>query len=154
MKWTKQDVSVYVTSKEYIDTAFIPLVPFTLNQSDDELTSLAFQKEVIEVLCRQIEQEFAGRSMLFPTYVYGQSSDRESEVTRLNAFSKQIQEKPFKYVFFVTFDSHWKKDEGKLEGNLIWMPVMKDGDLQSNETQKVIMDQVQQMKELVRLYWS
>jgi len=154
MKWIKNDVAKYLTAEEYIDTAFIPLVPFTLDMEKERLPSLAFQKEVTELICNQMEKEFQGRMMLFPSYMYGQSFDKQEELIRINAFAELIKTKPFQHLFFITFDSTWKKHETALNGHLIWLPVMKEGDLQSEETTKIIMDQVHQVKELVKMYWS
>ncbi|MBB6452216.1 hypothetical protein HNQ94_000661 [Salirhabdus euzebyi] len=153
MKWNKKDMQKYVQAKEYVDTAIIPLVPFSFNKPDEEQIGLTFQNEVLELFVDRVERDFTGRVFQLPSYTYIMSNQLEHEVDRLNAFYQQINEQPFKHTFYLTFDSSWKRVEPKLEGNLIWTPVMKDGDLTSKETQKIVMDQIKQITELIRNYW-
>jgi hypothetical protein len=154
MRWRKQDIQKYVQAKEYIDTAIIPLIPISFPESDEQFTSLVFQKEVVDLLVDRVEQEFVGRVLALPSYTYLHSANREEELNRLQLFTEEINKNPFKFTFFVTFDSTWKKVEKNLEGNLLWMPVMKDGDLQKEDTQKMIMDQVYQITDLIKVFWS
>ncbi|GAA0481028.1 YpiF family protein [Salinibacillus aidingensis] len=154
MKWKKQDIQQYVKSKEYIDTAIIPLVPFSLDRSDEELASLTYQNEVMELFSDRLEKEYKGRVFRLPSYTYIKSSTLEQETERLNLFYEEISKQPFKYVFWLTFDSRWKKYEKGLEGHLLWVPVMKEGDLNNEETQKLLLDQLEQVTDLIKSYWS
>jgi hypothetical protein len=153
MKWNKQDLTKYVQAKEYIDTAIIPLIPFSFQLTDEQLITQAFQKEVVQLLCDRVEVEYAGRVMLLPGYQYIPSIDIEKEINRLNEYVKEIHTLPFQHIFFLTFDPLWKKHEKSLEANLLWLPVMKDGDLQNKETQQIVMDHVHQITDLIRSFW-
>ncbi|SET90422.1 Protein of unknown function [Salinibacillus kushneri] len=153
MKWKKQDIEQYVKAKEYIDTAIIPLVPFSMGSTDDELTSLTYQNEVMDLFVDRVEREYKGRIFRLPSYTYTKSSNLENEMERLNSFYEEICKQPFKYVFYLTFDSKWKKFEKGLGGHLLWVPVMKDGDLNSEETQKLLVDQMEQVTDLIQTYW-
>ncbi|MEC5422472.1 YpiF family protein [Virgibacillus sp. C22-A2] len=152
MKWKRADIQQYIQAKEYIDTALIPLVPFQLSNETD-LEKNTFQSEVLSVFSNEIEKELTGRVLLTPTYNYIKSTSKELETERINGWAEDIQKQPFKFVFFVTFDSTWKKNERELNGNLLWLPGIQSGDLQTKEMHAVIRDQVTQISELIRSYW-
>ncbi|HLR65112.1 MAG TPA: DUF2487 family protein [Pseudogracilibacillus sp.] len=152
MKWTVEDLEKYVQAKEYIDTLIIPLIPFQL-QNETTILNEAFQETVLRHSTHQIEDELSGRVMLTPQYTYIKSSDLEDEVNRLNQWVTHLKEQPFKSVFFVTFDMQWKKVEQELEGHLIWLPIGKKADINSQEAKTVIHNQVEQISEFIRMFW-
>lgn len=152
MEWKRSDLKQYKEAKEYVDTILIPLIPFHLSNNND-LEKGSFQHEVLTVFTKEIENELTGRILLTPNYHYLKSSGKENEVERINTWVEDIQKQPFKHVFFVTFDSTWKKSEQALIGNLVWIPGIHSGDLYSKEMHAVIRDQVEQISELIRSYW-
>jgi len=153
MKWKKEDLKQYVQAKEYIDTVIIPLIPFQLT-NEQNIENNSFQSEVLSILANEIEKELAGRIMLIPNYHYIKSSELEKESQMLQGWVEEIQKQPFEHVFFITFDSEWKKNEGKLNGTLLWLPGVKSGNLHSAEMHSMIKDQVEQIGELIRSYWK
>ncbi|MRG86392.1 DUF2487 family protein [Salinibacillus xinjiangensis] len=154
MKWKRQDMQQYLKSKEYIDTAIVPLLPFSMEGNDEDLLSLTYQHEVMDVFTERLEKEYKGRIFRFPTYSYLATSKIEDEVERLNGYYEQLKTQPFQFVFYLTFDAKWKKHEKNLEGQLLWLPILKDGDIHQEETKKVILDQNEQITDLIRAYWS
>lgn len=152
MKWKKEDIKQYLEAKEYIDTVLVPLIPFHLS-NDDGIKKGAFQSEVLSIFTNEIEKELTGRIMLTPSYCYLKNASKQAEVERLNTWIEDIQNQPFEHVFFVTFDSSWKKSEGALKGSLLWLPGMHSGDMHSKEMHAVVRDQVEQISELIRTYW-
>ena len=153
MKWIKSDLERYVQAKEYIDTLIIPLLPFQLNKPDDELTKNAFQCEVLSIFVNELEKELAGRLLLMPHYYYLKSTNKDIEVDRINTWVQDARNQPIKQVFFITFDSSWKKIEKDLEGILLWLPGTHSGDIHSKEMSIIIRDQVEQVGELIQSYW-
>src|SRR5690625_2909948 len=153
MKWKKEDLNQYIQAKEYIDTVIIPLIPFQFTD-EQNLEKNAFQSEVLSILTNEIEKELTGRIMLTPNYHYIKSSDLEQESRILQGWIGEIKKQPFEHVFFLTFDSEWKKNEGKLDGTLLWLPGVKSGDLHSAQMHTMIKDQVEQIGELIRSYWK
>ncbi|WP_042223599.1 YpiF family protein [Oceanobacillus manasiensis] len=152
MKWKKNDIAQYIEAKEYIDSVLIPLVPFQVSD-ENALTTSTFQSEVIYILANEIEKELTGRVLLTPTYHYLKNSNKETEVDRLNYWVQDVKQQPFEHVFFITFDSGWKKLEKELDGTLLWLPGSKTGNLQSVEMRALIKEQVEQLGELIRSYW-
>ena len=152
MKWEANDLERYLSAKEYIDTAIIPLQPFQLFD-EEKLEEDAFQREVLKIFSLEIEKELSGRTMLTPTYNYLKSSDISNEITRLNSWIEEINHQPFKTIILLTFESKWKKVEKELNGSMIWLPGIKSGDLRSPETLNLIKNQVEQTSELIKSYW-
>ncbi|MFD2045856.1 YpiF family protein [Ornithinibacillus salinisoli] len=152
MKWNEHDMEKYMQAKEYIDTIILPLIPFHLSQ-EASVKKNAFASEVLTIFSSEIEKELTGRIVLTPSYYYVKNADKEPEVDRLNAWVDDMKEQPFQHIFFISFDSKWKKHEKDLNGNLIWLPGFQSGDVQSVEMQQVIREQVKQIVELIRSYW-
>ncbi|MFD1360552.1 DUF2487 family protein [Lentibacillus salinarum] len=153
MKWTRQDLQQYRHAKEYVDTMIIPLLPFQLSH-DENLEHNAFQREMVSAFTRELEKELSGRVMLSPDYSYLSSADKEAERERIHTWVTDIQFQPFGHVFFVTFDSEWKKVEQALEGTLIWLPAIVEESMKSSEIQSIIRGQVQEVTKLIRSYWK
>lgn len=153
MKWNSNDLELYGQAKEYVDCLVLPLIPVTLQGSDEELNQYATQNQLLTIYTNEIEKEYKGRVFLSPQYTYSPNADRESEVTRLNNWTKEALTKPFKHIIYLTMDNKWKKVERDLDGELIWIP-MFSVDTSNPENQKVIRDQINQVTELIRTYWS
>ncbi|ELK45325.1 DUF2487 family protein [Halobacillus sp. ACCC02827] len=152
MRWTKADTTQYLPEKQYIDTVLIPLIPFDPS-SDGSMTEQAFRRELTQLFTNFIEKEYHGRIFLAPDYHY-LSNTHETEWERLNQWISHFNTQPFQHVFLFTFDSKWRKYEAKLNGKLLWIPGMKEGDIQSKETQSFVKEQARQINELIQYDWQ
>lgn len=153
MKWVKSDLLQYKSSKEYVDTLFIPLVPFQLS-NDKTYGKDAFQREVLSLFSNEVERELTGRVLLTPNYNYVSSKmTDDEEVTRLNEWIQHCNTQPFLHTFLVTFDTAWKKYEREIDGTLLWLPSLDSVELESKEVQSIIKGQAKQIVELIRTYW-
>ncbi|MFC3038919.1 DUF2487 family protein [Virgibacillus xinjiangensis] len=153
MKWSTADVPRYLEAKEYIDTVLVPLIPFQLS-NDKTAEQAAFQHELLSILANEIEKELTGRMLLCPPYHYRESAVGEEETQRLNSWVEELREQPFHHMFFITFDSSWKRLEQSVNGTLLWFPGKQSGDLSSNEMKQHVREQVGQITELIRSYWA
>lgn len=152
MQWSKPDLQQYIKAKEYVDTLIIPLLPFQLSR-DENLEKDAFRGDVLNIFTNAIEKELTGRVLLSPNYVYLNEKDMDAEIKRLNLWVENGLKQPFEHVFFVTFDSKWKRHERELNGTLIWLAGIQTGDIHSKEMQAFIKEQVNQIGELIQSYW-
>jgi hypothetical protein len=152
MQWTKKDMGVYVGSKEFIDTAIIPILPFQLSQ-ESNLSKSTSKREVLSIFATEIEKELSGRVLLIPNYYYLEYGDKLEEAKRLNCWTEEIQKQPFEHVFILTFDSGWKRCEKDLQANLLWVPGFQADDPNSDEMRQMIRGQVSDVVELIRSYW-
>ncbi|MFQ3542991.1 DUF2487 family protein [Halobacillus rhizosphaerae] len=151
MQWTKSDVIQYLPEKSYVDTLLIPLIPFN-PAAEEQMVHQAFQRELNQIFMNVIEKEFRGRIFLSPDYYYLHGGIEE-ELERVNEWVDRFSEQPYQYIFLFTFDPKWKKIERELNGNLIWIPGMKDGNIQSTEIQSFVKEQADQITELIQGYW-
>lgn len=78
MQWKKVDIERYREAKTYIDTLFMPLIPFQLS-SDDELGKHAFQSEALTIFLNELEKELSGRVFLTPAYTYLIHTPKDNE---------------------------------------------------------------------------
>ncbi|WP_010095897.1 YpiF family protein [Ornithinibacillus scapharcae] len=152
MQWTKKDIQTYLGSKEYIDTAIIPIIPFQLSR-ESEIGKSTSKREILSIFATEIEKELSGRVLLVPNYYYLEFGDKEAEAKRLNDWTKELFTQPFKHVFILTFDSGWKRHEKELDANLLWLPGFQVEDPNSVETIQMIRGQVADVVELMRSYW-
>lgn len=108
MKWNVADISIFIQEKEYIDTAVIPVIPITLDQT---IKKSAEQGEFIQLLLTHLEKQFQGRVVLFPPFTYMESP--ACEKNRLHYWHEKIKEAGFHYVFFITADERWLSYENE-----------------------------------------
>jgi hypothetical protein len=70
MRWNVEDLETYEASKEYIDTAVIPVFSFNPN---DLGASVVAEQTWLEEICVYAERQLTGRAILFPTlYVFNE----------------------------------------------------------------------------------
>ncbi|WP_028783025.1 DUF2487 family protein [Thalassobacillus devorans] len=151
MRWNQEDISLYAESKEYIDTMIIPLIPFDV-QKDELMKKQAFQKELLKLFASEVEKEYKGRILLAPEYHYISGRHKE-EVDRVNHWIGQFTNLPFDHIFLFTLDMNWRKLSNDLQGEIVWLPGLQSGNLQSSEVQSFIKEQVSQIAEMIRSYW-
>ncbi|MCD5322981.1 MULTISPECIES: DUF2487 family protein [Pontibacillus] len=154
MKWNGQDAMLYSQSKEFVDTWIVPLIPYSLAGSENELKMLANQSELLTLFMKEVEEEYRGRIFLSPSYTYLKETPVSKEIERINEWTTEMKERGFKHVLFFTFDQQWKKVEKDLESSLIWMPLPKVDDIHNEEAQKVLRSQIEQVTELITAYWQ
>ncbi|GEN45149.1 DUF2487 family protein [Alkalibacillus haloalkaliphilus] len=153
MKWMHQDVQNYTKAKEYIDSAIMPLIPFSF-ENDDELSKLAYQHEVMQIFMTQIEKQLKGRVFLLPVYNYLKQNKLEDEYERLETVVNHVNEQPFKHIFLFTFDKKWRKYNSEIDAELIWLPAPQQGDLNQVETQQLVQSQVSEIEDLIKEQWG
>ncbi|MFE3975077.1 MULTISPECIES: YpiF family protein [unclassified Peribacillus] len=149
MKWTAKDLDMYIKSKEYVDTVLIPLVPLSFGGQMKQTGSM---NEFLTILSLEIEKQMKGRILLLPTFHY--LSDEMDKVERLNRWAKEVKEKDFKHIFFLTSDFEWKKEERELENNLVWIPAIPLESLETEQAREMINQQVLQILDVFTYNWK
>ncbi|MEH7276791.1 YpiF family protein [Neobacillus vireti] len=150
MKWVSKDVETYLTAKEYVDTAVIPLISVSFG---NEMKQSASSTEFITLLTNYLERQFTGRLMLFPPFTFLKSDDLEDVFGKLKNWEANIEKNDFKYIFYITSDSDWKKYEKKLTGPLIWLPSLPLEHLNDSQKVSMIESQVKQLLSLFTQKW-
>ncbi|WP_027963367.1 DUF2487 family protein [Halalkalibacillus halophilus] len=153
MKWMYQDVQAFQNAKEYIDTAVIPLVPYTF-KGEVDIKKFAFQSEVMNIFMSQIEKQLKGRVFLLPSYYYIKTDSLEPHYQQLNETVDHLHNHQFKHVLLFSFDKQWRKFMKDLHGELVWLPAMKEQDLNQVETQQVIQSHIGDIEDLIKEQWK
>lgn len=150
MRWIPQDVEVYLESKEFVDTAVVPLIPITFNQ---EMRQAAAMAEFTHLLTMQLEKAFKGRLLLLPEFTYLKEIEDEWLINNLESWENNLFSNGFNHIFYVTSDVHWKSHEKNLTGSLLWLPVVSFGGMTESEKVSIVDEHVKQLFSLFIQKW-
>ncbi|WP_078432793.1 YpiF family protein [Metabacillus halosaccharovorans] len=149
MKWVSNDVDLYNQTKEYIDTAVIPLIAISVGSDFKNTVS---KGEFINLVSMDLERQLKGRVYLFPTYSYLKKS--ENVIENLIEWKTELQQE-FKHVVFLTSDTELKEEKNEqLEGKLIWLPTIPLENMDENLKRKLLQDQVEQILNILLQSWN
>ncbi|PRO42595.1 YpiF family protein [Bacillus sp. LLTC93] len=146
MKFQAEDADRFLQSKDYIDTAIIPLVGINANQIKQTVSLGEFTILVAEELERQLK----GRVFLFPSHTYLEVNDRKQE--DILAVKQSLQEH-FQHVVFITSDHNWKEHSEISESLFLLKPVPLEH-LKVELKQKLIQDSVEQILNFLLQKWN
>ncbi|KLV23123.1 YpiF family protein [Bacillus altitudinis] len=146
MKFQAEDADLFLQSKDYIDTAIIPLVGIDASHIKQTVSLGEFTMLVAEDLERQLK----GRVFLFPPYTYLEVNNRKQE--DILALKQSLQEH-FQHVVFITSDNKWKEQLEVSESAFILQSVPLEH-LKVNLKQKVIQDSVEQILNFLLQKWN
>lgn len=147
MHFIGKDIDQYVSQKDYVDTAVVPLLEIDLSQSG--LKSSASASEYLQSLTALLEKQFKGRILLFPPFAYTKNADRNKLSTEI---SVEMEKAAFKHVFYLTTDVEWRSIE-ELK-NVLWLPAIPTEHMDRNFKQSVMEDQLRQVLPLFLKEWS
>jgi hypothetical protein len=151
VKWTIKDLEVYLQEKEYVDTAIIPLVPFTLSTNVKMTVSMG---EFIHIIANEIERQFKGRVFLFPPFTYLAAEGMDEKINRITAWSNELKANGMKHIFYMTADAEWKAIETRIPGTLIWLPAIPLEHVDEKYKHQLIGDQISQLMNVFIAKWS
>ena len=151
MKWISQDIDRFLQSKEYVDTAVLPLLPVSLGSDMKQSASMS---EFISLLNVQLERQFRGRVMMLPGYSYLKSASVDKLSEDIKFWENELFANGFKHVFHVTSDSSWKAMEEQLDGGLIWLPSIPLEHMEERNRNSILEDQVKQLLNLFMQKWQ
>ncbi|MDJ0287808.1 MULTISPECIES: YpiF family protein [Bacillus] len=146
MKFQAEDADLFLQSKDYIDTAIIPLVGINASHIKQTVSLGEFTTLVTEDLERQLK----GRVFLFPPHTYLEVNNRKQE--DILALKQSLQEH-FQHVVFITSDNKWKEQLEVSESAFILQSVPLEH-LKVNLKQKVIQDSVEQILNFLLQKWN
>ncbi|MFJ5965089.1 YpiF family protein [Bacillus sp. NPDC093026] len=146
MKWKAEDADSFLQSRDYIDTAIIPLVGIDVGQIKQTVSLGEFTTLVVEELERQLK----GRVFLFPPYTYLEAN--ESKKIELLTMEKSLQDH-FQHVVFVTSDRIWRQHTEISDSLYMLKPVPLEH-LKVDLKQKIIQDSVEQILNFLLQKWN
>lgn len=147
MHFIGRDMDQYLSQKDYVDTAVVPLLQLDLSEAG--LKSSAGASEYLQSLTTLLEKQFKGRILLFPPMAYTKNADR----SRLSKeISDEMEKAGFKHVFYMTTDAEWRSID-ELQ-NVLWLPAIPTENMDRNFKQSVMEDQLRQVLPLFLKEWS
>lgn len=150
MKWIPQEIGTYLSAKEYIDTAVVPLYSISFG---DKMKESAAITEFITLLSNHLERQFTGRLVLFPPFTYLKMEENEGALNQLKNWETNIEKSEFKHIFYITSESNWKMHEEKFSGSFIWLPALPLENLNDSLKHSMIDSQVKQLIDLFIQKW-
>lgn len=150
LKWVAKDVETYLSAKEYVDTAVIPLYSVSFG---NEMVQSASSTEFITLLTNYLERQFTGRLLLIPPFTYLKSDNPDDILQDLKKWEDHIEKNEFKHIFYITSEIDWKNYEKELSGSLIWLPSLPLEHLTDQQKISMIESQVKQLLSLFTQKW-
>lgn len=141
---------MYLKAKEYIDTAVIPLIPLSF---EEDMKQAAVMSEFITLIATLLERQVTGRILLLPPFVYLTTDHYEKRVTDLQTWTTALKSNQLNHIFFLTSDTAWKKDEGRLNEILVWIPALSLDNFQESQKFSIVDSQVSQILSLFTKEW-
>lgn len=151
MKWESKDIDVYLSAKEYVDTAVLPLIPVSF---EDDMQQVVNMGEFIASLVPQLEKQFKGRILMLPGLTYLKNTHADKQLEHVNEWGEQLSRTGFKHIFFITSDGAWKPVEDRLNGSLIWIPSIPLESMEEKYKRTILENQVKQLLQIFIQRWQ
>lgn len=149
MKWVSSDVDKYSQSKEYVDTAVVPLIPISL---ENEFKSTVAKGEFIQFVSTELERQLKGRVFLFPALSYLKNNN--DVIDKIEEWKHEIQ-KEFKYIIFLTSDESVKEKKSEMiADHVMWLPTVPFEHMDDHLKRKLLQDQVEQILNILLQSWN
>ena len=151
MKWTTEQMDMYLSAKEYVDTAVIPLIPIDWENDPKGKVSMG---EFTSVIVEEIERQFKGRIFQLAPFTYLSEEPEKERLSRLLKWDKHFFENGFKHIIYLTSDGDWKKVEKDLPDMLIWMPSLSLEAMDNSYAKEIVTQQMKQVLPLITNRWQ
>ncbi|MRX70984.1 DUF2487 family protein [Bacillus lacus] len=148
MKWTTKDAELYSHSKEYVDTAIMPILFAGGNPSDK---AAAGEAEFVQVLSHELERQLKGRLYLYPSLPVKDAGEEAFQAAEMWHRELSVQ---FKHVVFLTCRREWKEEESSLRDHVIYIPPVPLEHMDQQLRDSVIRDQIQQILNILLQKWN
>ncbi|MCU9613701.1 YpiF family protein [Caldibacillus lycopersici] len=150
MRWTAKESALFFESKEYIDTALVPLTPIAFDEQGRETGNA---NEFIQLITMNIEKQFKGRILLLPAFTYFHSESDDWKNQLLASWLNELKSN-FKHVFIISTDQSWKPILEKSGNEFIWLPAVPLEHLEDEYKTTIIEGQVKQLLNLFVMKWQ
>ena len=151
MKWNAKEVDVYLTSKSYIDTALVTLIPISFGEDMKQIVSMG---EFSTVLSAEIERQLHGRIFAVPPFTYFKTEEQTEKMKKLKQWISELKNCGFNYIFLITSDHEWKTFEDELEAKLIWIPAIPLEHMDDKYKSEILHEQTKQILQIVTNQWQ
>lgn len=151
LRWNAKESALYYESKEYVDTALVPLIPISLGEKSK---SSGNANEFIQLITMNLETQFKGRILLLPSVAYFTDITEEEKIKTLNLWIEHLKAENFNHLFFISTDQEWNERLNKESEHFIWIPSIPLEHLDDSNKRTIIQDQVQQILNVFVSAWQ
>lgn len=141
------DVQQFLTQKQLIDTAMVPLLSIDL--SENAVIQSSTSVDFLMSLTSFIEQQFKGRILLFPPFSY---FEKEKNEEFIQTIKKEIEQFGFKHVIFITCDHYWTTIDEKLK--VVWLPSIPLESMDKQVKNAILSEQLKQIVPVLTSMWT
>ncbi len=142
MKWTSKEVEDFLKSREYIDTAVIPLIPIAINEI---AKSYAQMKDFVEIVANELERQFKGRVLLLPSFMYIANNYQKEH---LETLVNHLKENGMKHIVLLTCDNYFQGE------NVTMLPNVPLEYMEESYQKQLVRDQVAPIIQMLVTKWS
>lgn len=135
MYYNSSDVVQFQTNKQFIDTAVVPLVSVSFEETDSG--QVASAADFLMTLTSFIEQQFKGRIMLLPPFTY---FNQQQQSLNIEFIADQLNSSGFQHIFFITCDNFWVNCNNSNE--VIWLPAIPLESMDKGVKQRILEQQL------------
>lgn len=146
MKFQAEDVDRFLQSKDYIDTAIIPLVGI----GADQIKQTVSLGEFTILVAEELERQLKGRVFLFPPHTYLEVNEGKQEDILMIRKSLQGH---FQHVVYITSDNSWGHRTEISESLFMLNPVPLEH-LKVELKEKIIQESVGQILNFLLQKWN
>ncbi|MCT8138908.1 YpiF family protein [Anaerobacillus sp. CMMVII] len=151
MKWQAKEIDLYLQAKEYVDTAILSLVPINWGS---EIKSTVQMGEFITLISDELERQFKGRVLQFPSFTYLKTEGLDERLQRVNALDEHLKSNGFEHIIYVTSDIEWKQIEGDMMDTLLWIPSIPLEHMEQKYKMETLSNQIKQMLPILTNKWQ
>ncbi|MDO8225483.1 YpiF family protein [Bacillus cabrialesii] len=146
MKWRITDAKDYLQSKDYIDTAVIPLISIKVGA---HFKAAAEKGEFTQLLSDELERQLKGRVYLLPPYTYVDRN--EKTVQGLKDLREELISE-FRHVVLLTSDESWNSENAL--GKIIVTPSVPLEHLNDSLKRKILDERTGEILNVLLQLWS
>ncbi|AUZ26868.1 YpiF family protein [Bacillus cabrialesii] len=146
MKWRITDAKDYLQSKDYIDTAVIPLISIKVGA---HFKVAAEKGEFTQLLSDELERQLKGRVYLLPPYTYVDRN--EKTVQGLKDLREELISE-FRHVVLLTSDESWNSENAL--GKIIVTPSVPLEHLNDSLKRKILDERTAEILNVLLQLWS
>ncbi|MFS0781393.1 YpiF family protein [Bacillus sp. 1P06AnD] len=151
MKWTAKDVELYLNTKEYVDTAIIPLNGIDFQEQAIMSGSM---HEYTAIIVQEVERQFKGRVLLLPPLTYSMEWDEVKKIHFFTEWLDTLKKQEIPFIFFITCDTEWKKVSAGMSDHLITVPLLPLDTMEDEYKQDLIGGQVKKVLNTIIDSWA
>ncbi|MEC1679790.1 YpiF family protein [Bacillus mojavensis] len=146
MRWKMPDAKDYLQSKDYIDTAVIPLINIKMGS---QIKIAAERGGFTQLLAEELERQLKGRVYLLPAYTYVDRN--ENTVQGLKDLQEEVKS-DFQHVLLLTADDHWRSEESL--GKIIVAPSVPLEHLNDSLKRKILDERTAEILNVLLQLWN